>query len=88
MDSRVWGIQDADAARTVKRVKGLMPENFTDCLSDQTRNDLRDNPPDYYGNVESLLEQQAQSVLKHWTRHALSWQELMRKICCRQGILR
>lgn len=77
MDRRVWGIRDADAAGIVKKVKGQMPENFTDCPSDQMRNYLRDNPPDYCGNVESLLELLYQALTEYDTAETPEFKEII-----------
>ena len=77
MDRRVWGIRDADAAGIVKKVKGQMPENFTDCPSDQMRNYLRDNPPDYCGNVESLLELLYQAFTEYDTAETSEFKEII-----------
>ena len=77
MDRRVWGIRDADAAGIVKKVKGQMPENLTDCPSDQMRNYLRDNPPDYCGNVESLLELLYQAFTEYDTAETPEFKEII-----------
>ena len=77
MDRRVWGIRDADAAGIVEKVKGQMPENFTDCPSDQIRNYLRDNPPDYCGNVESLLELLYQAFTEYDTAETPEFKEII-----------
>lgn len=77
MDRRVWGIRDADAAGIVEKVKGQMPENFTDCPSDQIRNYLRDNPPDYCGNVESLLELLYQAFTEYVTAETPEFKEII-----------
>lgn len=77
MDRRVWGIRDADAAGIVKKVKGQMLENFTDCPSDQMRNYLRDNPPDYCGNVESLLELLYQAFTEYDTAETPEFKEII-----------
>lgn len=77
MDRRVWGIRDADAAGIVEKVKGQMPENFTDCPSDQIRNYLRDNPSDYCGNVESLLELLYQAFTEYDTAETPEFKEII-----------
>lgn len=77
MDRRVWGIRDADAAGIVEKVKGQMPENFTDCTSDQIRNYLRNNPPDYCGNVESLLELLYQAFTEYDTAETPEFKEII-----------
>ena len=71
---RVWGIRDAGI---VEKVNGQMPENFTDYPLDQIRNYLRDNPLDYCGNVESLLELLYQAFTEYDTAETPKFKEII-----------